>query len=399
MRIALLNQFYPPDSAPTGRYLHDVARALVERGHAVRVFASEHGYDGRRDLPARETLDGVDVVRLGGAGGGRASAWSRLQGHASYAARLGTETGRRLRADVIVALTSPPMLGWVARLAASLTRARVVHWVMDVYPDVLHAHGLVRGRPYAVLRVLARRELAGAAAVVAIGTAMAERLRAYVPAEVPLEVVPLWAPPGLEPWPADEEIPLRRARGWREGETVLLYSGNLGRGHRFADWLAAAEHLGPNGPRWVFAGEGPASAEIDRFAMRHPELAIERMGGVAAEALREHLSSADVHLASLDPAWEGAILPSKLQAAFAVGRPVVFVGSAAGDLAAWIRESGGGWVVPTDDVGALVQAVREASDHAEARRRGMLAQVYARKRFELKASVALMVELIEGAAR
>jgi NAD(P)-dependent dehydrogenase (short-subunit alcohol dehydrogenase family) len=32
VRIVLLNQFYPPDLAPTGHYLHDVARALVAAG-------------------------------------------------------------------------------------------------------------------------------------------------------------------------------------------------------------------------------------------------------------------------------------------------------------------------------------------------------------------------------
>lgn len=398
MRIALLNQFYPPDSAPTGVYLHDLARALVARGHEVRVFASAHRYDGEGGLPAREQLDGVDVIRLGGAGHDRTSDWGRLVGHAGYATRLGLQIGRTLRADVVVSLTSPPMLGWLAQLAGALTRARVVHWVMDVYPDVLQASGLLHGRPYALAQLLTRRAFAGAAAVVTIGAGMSRRLRAYVPHEVPLETIPLWMPPGLAPWPDGTPLSLRRVRGWRDEETVLLYSGNLGRGHRFGELLEASERLGPRGPRWVFAGRGSACARIEEFRARHPELAIELVAPASSEALREHLSSADVHVASLDPEWEGAILPSKLQAAFAVGRPVMFVGPGDGDLARWIRESGGGWIVPPGDVDALVRVVGEASDRAEARRRGERARAYALDRFDPTRALAQMMETIERAA-
>jgi len=37
MQFLFLNQFYPPDPAPTGWYLHGLARELVGRGHAITV--------------------------------------------------------------------------------------------------------------------------------------------------------------------------------------------------------------------------------------------------------------------------------------------------------------------------------------------------------------------------
>ncbi len=46
MRFLLLNQFYPPDPAPTGQYLHDLAQVLVARGHDVQVLCSRRSYDG-----------------------------------------------------------------------------------------------------------------------------------------------------------------------------------------------------------------------------------------------------------------------------------------------------------------------------------------------------------------
>src|SRR5258707_3139794 len=63
MRFLFLNQFYPPDSAPTGRYLHEVATELVARKHHVRVVCSRNTYGTGEDLGPGEVLDGVDVRR------------------------------------------------------------------------------------------------------------------------------------------------------------------------------------------------------------------------------------------------------------------------------------------------------------------------------------------------
>src|SRR5690606_32072364 len=44
MRFVFLNQYYPPDEAPTGAMLKPVAEALAQRGHEVTVICSEGGY-------------------------------------------------------------------------------------------------------------------------------------------------------------------------------------------------------------------------------------------------------------------------------------------------------------------------------------------------------------------
>lgn len=399
MRIVLLNQFYPPDAAPTGRYLHDVARVLVARGHQVRMVASRRAYAGGGDYAARETIDGVEVVRLGGFGFGRGTHVGKIVDHGAYVAGMAAHLARDARFDVIVALTSPPLLGLFARAASLRGQARVVHWVMDLYPDALAAHGMPHGRAYDALATVARQAFTGSAAVVALGPAMAERLRAYVPEAVRLEWVPLWTPPELVPWPDGESVPMRRARGWDDGRATLLYSGNLGLGHRFEEFLAGAERLGASGPRWVFAGQGRALPALERFASQHPALPIELRDAVEVDALREHLCSADVHLASLDACWSGIILPSKLQAAFGVARPVIFVGPPDDDVARWVVSSGGGWVAREGDVDGLLACVRQASDAGEVARRGKRGHAYACEQFAMQRNAARIADVIEDAGR
>src|ERR1051325_1578303 len=103
---------------------------------------------------------------------------------------------------------------------------------------------------------------------------------------------------------------------------VLLYSGTMGRGHRSTDFLEAARRLAGRGPIWAFAGGGPRRSEVERFAAAHPDARVHVWPYVAREELAATLAAADVHLISVRRGWSGIIVPSKLQAAFALGRPV-----------------------------------------------------------------------------
>jgi colanic acid biosynthesis glycosyl transferase WcaI len=396
MHIVLLNQFYPPDPAPTGRYLHDLARALVARGHDMTVLASRHGYNGGGHYAPHEQIDGVEVVRTSGFAFGRANHLGKIADYAGYAGGLAIQLMRSRRPDLIVALTTPPFLGLVAASLARMTGARHAHWIMDLYPDVLDAHGVLAGAPLLALQRLGRASIAGASAAITLGPAMAERARRYAQPRTRVDWVPLWAPATLSPWPENAPIPLRAERNWPRDRLVLLYSGNFGLGHRFGEFLDAARSLGPSGPTWSFAGTGRSRPVVARFVERHPELPIELLPHVPEARLREHLCSADVHLISMDSRWEGTLLPSKLQASFAVGRPVIFVGSATQDIARWIAEADAGWVVPENDTGALITAVRAAHDTAEVQRKGRNAQAYARAHFDTSTNVRRMIEILDA---
>ena len=409
MRILILNQFYPPDAAPTGQVAHDLARCLVARGHEVTALASRRSYLGEAEYPAQDVRDGVTVQRLAGLSFGAKSHVRKLLAYAWFYASTAVRLALlRPRPEVVVALTTPPYLGLLVRWVGLVRRWRRVHWIMDLYPDVMEAHGMLGHNPAgrlaaSALRWLTRRELAGAAAVLTLGPAMAERCRPYVRPGTRLEWVPLWAGEGL--FSADEEAvrSLRRERGW-DGALVLLYSGNMGLGHRFGEFLAAAAadpqaltSTAATSVRFVFAGAGKRRAEIEAFAREHPAASIELLPYAGPEQLAVHLRSADVLLASLEPAWAGCMLPSKLQGMLAAGRPVIFVGPRECSLAHWVEAAGAGWTVETGDHSALAVALQAALDPQERRRRGLAAQVYARAHFRTAPNGARIADLIETA--
>jgi glycosyltransferase involved in cell wall biosynthesis len=149
--------------------------------------------------------------------------------------------------------------------------------------------------------------------------------------------------------------------------------------------------------RIVFSGAGPRMRAVRRFAAEHPSARLEIMGPVSADCLGVHLRSADILLASLELAWTGCLLPSKVQAALAAGRPVLFVGDARSAIATWLRESGGGWVVAPGDLGALKRAVVDAAQPAVRERMGRAAAAFAAQRFDAVAGPLTLCAWIEAA--
>src|SRR5690606_39143815 len=115
--------------------------------------------------------------------------------------------------------TTPPYLSVLGRLGSFLRRAKHSHWVMDLYPDVLEAHGAFnrafRGRT--PLRLLAKLGWGGRRniGVLTLGPDMHERTGKYVASTIPQTWIPLWGTAEESADPEEETVTrMRTARGW-----------------------------------------------------------------------------------------------------------------------------------------------------------------------------------------
>lgn len=400
MRFLFINQFYPPDVAPTGHFLRDVARVLSSRAHSVKVLASRTPYaPAASAVEAHSTTEradaAIEVQRLGPHAPGRRSLPTRAWRASTFAARVRRALTRlQPRPDLVIALTSPPFLG----AALGCQDVPVAHWVMDLYPDALAAHGLLRADrlPFRALAAFQRRAWRRSALVLTLGPYMEGRLRAACGA-AHVTSVPLWGQAGG--LLVEDRGAARTALGWAADDLVLLYSGNLGAAHRCGEFLEAARQLGPKGPLWGFSGGGARRADVARFQAQHPAARVALWPYAAAPEHARRLIAADVHLASLSPTWQGVVVPSKVPAAFAQGRPVLFVGPPDNEVADWISTSGGGWVVPPDDVPALLRALAEAGRPGQRELRGAAAHAFAVKHFDATTNTLRIADLLERAAR
>jgi glycosyltransferase involved in cell wall biosynthesis len=381
MRVRILHQFFYPDKAAVSQVLADVAFHLSGQGHQVDVIASRGGIEGGAKLPKKETVRGVLIRRTWSPSLGKKTLLSRLADITSYAVGSTVKALLSRRVDRVVVLTNPPMYGIVGALLLALRRERYVYVVMDLFPDVAVQAGMVKGCSLVtrVARWVTKVTLKRADKVVVLGTCMARAVGDYGVDPAKIEIIRNWGDEGVIPLAAGEN-PVRKQFGLTD-EFVVMYSGNMGVGHRFEDILQVVLKLRDRPDiRFLFVGGGVRRKEVESFRDEH-KLANLIVGDYfPREQLPHSLTAGDAHFVSLREGFEGLIVPSKTYGIMAAGRPVIYQGNAGGEIARMLRDEGGGKVVAQGDTQALKAIIlRWASDRGEAREVGLQArQVFER---------------------
>ncbi len=362
-RIIFVNRFFAPDTSATSQIASDLAFDLAARGLEVVAITGRQRYDDpNARLPRSESLQGVRILRVWSTRFGRGWLPGRALDYLTFYLSASRALWREASAGSrVIAMTDPPLISLPAAFIARRRGAFLINWLQDVFPEVAERLGVMRQGP--VLRTLTslrNRSLRRAAVNVAIGQRMAERVASDCGSS-PVRVIPNWALE--EPGVFAGDNPLRR--DWQlEDKFVVGYSGNMGRAHALDSLLDVAlrlRHL----PRIVFLliGDG---AQLPALKARAAALALSSVlfkPYQPRENLRYSLSLPDLHVVSLDERLEGLIVPSKFVGILAMGRPVLFLGAADGEVGGCIARSGCGVVAPSSDAAAIASAIEDLASN------------------------------------
>jgi putative colanic acid biosynthesis glycosyltransferase WcaI len=400
MRIILLNQAFYPDHAATAQHAHDLAKHLVAQGHQVAVVASRSIYGSKgASLPKRETIDGIEVHRVGKSIFGKASILARLFDFALFYLLALFKVMTLKRPDVIVPFSTPPFIALVGWMLKTVKRCKSVYWVMDLYPDVPIAFGMMKpnGLAARLLEKSHRFCFNHCDRSVVLGRCMRDRL---IGKGVPPEKIALinpWADiDELEPLPRDAN-PLRKE--WNlQGKLVVMYSGNLGLAHDIDTLRGAIEKLKTRDDiRFVFVGGGKLMTQMQQWCETHKLTNAVFKPYQPREAIRTSLSLADLHLISQATKMTGLLVPSKLYGIMASGRASVFVGSEDAEVARVLTETGCGRVVAVGDVDGLADTLTSLADDLEAcQRMGQAARDAMAKTYDRRHACAAWERLLIG---
>ncbi len=398
--LLVLSQVYVPDPSSVGQYMHDAAAEMVRRGFRVAVLAADRGYDDPSiRYRRRQRIDGVEVARLPFSSFGKGRMSLRILGQLSFLCQciLRGLFARRL-AGVFIS-TSPPMCGVAALVIAAWRRVPIHYWVMDVNPDQIVALGRLGPKALAVrlFERLNRWILGRAAAVVTLDDLMAERLRAKRELGERLRVVPLWPHDQHLRAVPREDNDFRREHGLGD-RLVLTYSGNHSPFNPIDTLLEAARRLEDRQDLlFCFIGGGIDKPRVDRLVRERAPVNLLSLPYQPLDRLRYSLSAADVHLVTMGEGAVGCCHPSKVYAALAVGRPILFVGPEASHPADLIRHEGVGWCVPQGDTGGAVATIREIAEggRPELEEKGRRALELARTRMSQQALCGAFCDLLE----
>ena len=378
MRLTIVNQFFPPDLAPTAHLAASLARHRAELGDEVTVVTSRGDYvsatsaasdpDGLDELPVGEGPGRVRIVRLRIPGGGKSSILTRLEGYAGFTAGAWLRMATLPAQDVVVSLTTPPYIA-LAAMAHKLVRrrtTRVVLWSMDVYPDAAERFGQIdpTGRPSRLLRAANRALYPRLDHLVVLDEAMRDLLWSQYCGPTPpaTTLIPNWEPADLPdridaatPWDGFDRPEL-------EDRFVVAYLGNTGTGHRFDAVVEAAGRLDEGRTAFLFVGGGVRWGELETAAAalgsaHHNPLVLH--GYVDRSATPAILAGADAALITLDDRSKGVMSPSKLHSSLAAGLPIVYVGPEGTNVDDAIARHGCGASLRNGDVDGLVAAVEQ----------------------------------------
>ena len=360
--ILLLTQTFPPDPAAVGNHFADVAHELARRGHRVIVLTSAAGYDDpSRRYPIREHhADGVEIRRIRFASLGKSGIIRRVVASLAYMAQCLALGATLSRLDGVVFSTSPPFIGIVGALIGLLRRVPVAYWVMDLNPDQLIAVGTL-SRKSLLARLLLRLDqfiLRRSSLVVALDGRMAARLTTIHAHRGVVQVIPPWSPGVVPVTTPRTDNPFARAHGLI-GDTVIMYSGNHTKSNPLKTLLEAAVRLRDEPRlRFVFVGQGAGKAEVEHYQRRYDLSNVLSLPFQLADDLPMSLAAADVHVVSLGEEMAGIVHPSKVYAAMAAGRPILYLGPPSSHVSDLLERHDIGWRVSHGDVDAVVRTLR-----------------------------------------
>lgn len=350
MKILLLNQTFFPDVASTAQHLQDLALELIARGHEVTVLASRRAYDDPRlGFLKHETWRGIEIFRISSTGFGKAARWRRALDFGSFLAGCCMRLARLPRYDVIVALTSPPLISFIGAWLAKMRQCRFVYWIMDLNPDEALTAGWLKENSIWTkgLQRLSRFSLRRADRIIALDQFMQARIRSKGIAPDKIRVIPPWSHDDAVQY--DEEGRRRfRQRYGLEGKFVVMYSGNHSPCHPLDTLMAAAKRMAEDKKVvFCFVGGGSEFRKIQQMQARHlsPSLPRSDAERVAVRTSDNHqlhnilclpyqpldqlagsLSAADLHVVIMGDGFVGMTHPCKIYNILTIGAPFLYLG-------------------------------------------------------------------------
>jgi colanic acid biosynthesis glycosyl transferase WcaI len=405
MRILIISLVYPPEHAPAGIMVAELANELARAGHDVTVLTGFPSHPTGRLFPgwkarllSRERTEGsFTLLRCLHSFVPRFGALGKMWYHFTFAVSsfwAGLWAGRF---DVLVLQSTPAFCGPATILLAWIKKAKTFYWIHDIHPESTINAGLLKEGALAGVMKATDSWVCRRASIVATPT---EEMREVLLARgLPAEHVVI-----QRHWLDEDRIQPLPQNGWRDkhgispGDFVVLHAGTIGYISGALVIVEAAKVLAMHpGILFLFVGDGPLKAELQKKAKEYGLANVRFLPFQSEEDLSSMLASADVGLVVLKAESAATSIPSKMYGYTSAGRPVIASVAPRNSVARFISAGGFGWAVPPADPEALAGAVLQAAaDAGECRRRGRKARAFFVSEFGCRVVVNGFRQKLEG---
>ena len=409
MHVLLVSCAFPPEPVVSSQTSAHIAQKLVANGHTVTVLTSYPSkpagklYPGysRRLIDRKRTPGGYELIRCFSTLSSRSRLINRFTENISFGLTSSVAALFVWRPDVIYANSWPLFATGMLFIVAKMRRIPIVISVQDVYPESLVSQGRAVAKNLFMncLRwwdgVIAR----GCRTLIVISKRFADfyRYERRVPAER-IHIVPNWGDDSVGNMDEEQISKFGISKGIPPNARVFAYGGNIGVAAGVETLVQAALKLQTTSVfRLLIAGAGSQLHACQELARDHDDGRVIFHSPWKTEETGLVLGLAEVLLLPTRGQQASVSVPSKLISYWMAGQPVIAMAWPRSDLADFIEESGGGWLVEPDRADLLAAKIQEVLglSRAELRQRGEAGRDFAARNLTRKICLPRVVSILE----
>ncbi|UXZ24474.1 glycosyltransferase family 4 protein [Pseudomonas sp. YeP6b] len=403
LNIAIVTQYFYPESF----IINDIVEELACLGHTVEVFTGQPNY------PEGDTYEGYDPAacseqiykgsvkvnrvplrprKSGGAKNLLLNYLSFVKNGVRYFPKQ--NAGKQFDAIIVFAV-SPITAAIPAIVLKRSSKAHLMVWVQDLWPETLKATGFIKN-PLLLkaIGVLVRLIYAQADTVLVQSEAFISSASKYVAKDKLVYYSNSYRAPAPQAKPADG-LPFEISQLLLSNFCVV-FAGNLGFAQSLETIVDAAKALLHLDCKIVVVGSGSRLDWVQEQKHHHQLHNLELVGRLPSSVMPELFAKSEALLVTLKCEEIFALtIPSKIQAYMAAGKPIL--AALDGEGARIVAQAGAGLCSPAEDAAALaknIEALYEATPEKRADY-GAAAFRFFCDNYEMKTQCRRLVQIIE----
>jgi glycosyltransferase involved in cell wall biosynthesis len=408
MRILIAGVNYAPEVTGIGPYTTGLAEHLAEQGHEVIVattfpFAPHwRWFEPPRRWRTRQRMNGVDVWRTKVVLPPRRTAAWRIVFDSSIGLTSALTALSISKVDVAICL-SPPIQTTLTLAAVRFRLGKLVILVQDLPTEAAHSVEMLKqGVALGVGRALEHFAYRLADHLVVISSAFAAYIESVGVEPAKITEIPNWADlESIKPAPPDEGMRSRLGAG--PNDFLTVHTGNMGAKQDLLNVVGAAALLkNDKHIKLALIGDGQERDKlVEDINARHLDN-IRLLPLQASHEFSTVLAAADALLINQAPGVIDSVLPSKLLAYMASGRPVVAAAHPKSTTTDLVCRAGCGVVTVPGRPDALAAEIRSMASVNASRQTmsemGRRGRAYVEEHFERGATLSQWDNLLAGVA-
>ena len=379
MKITILSNFFYPEKTGIGVTATDCALFLASLRHEVVVITTMPYYPNwevpseyRKHLFLSEIYKGLPIERVWLYVPKQPSTLKRIV-HELSGSSLMILKGLFLKTNLILCISPPLTLGFLAAILAKLKRVPYWCYIKDIQPDAAINLGMLKNPLLRKLSQWMEKQMyKHSDRILVLSEGMSENIHAKSISKEKIAIVPDSIDTSELQSNVKNDIAsskFRRKYGL-ESKFLVLYSGNLGIKHNVEIIVECARKLRDDENLFfAIVGDGAAKKRVEKLISEYKLTNVGLFPLCERSDLGDMLASADVLLAPQRKEVVDIVVPSKLLAYLTSGSAVIASADGESESAKLLKQHQAGEVVDAENVDHLSAQIQKLQDSPSLRKK------------------------------